>query len=171
MPCTCEMRWKYCAQLFRQEVQTRYSLLSVLGESRFKCEGQRKDCSGFHKLYIYWCDSQIQSPVLWSQMTLLVFSLLWIDTKHERNELMEKVYPELKTFCHDRGYEFQVGRTSIDIYALPQILVLTYFYSSGCWHAMGNSWGGRRQPHDDRDVLERNRSLSKTLNWSQLCGN
>ena len=30
------------------------------------------------------------------------------DTRAERNALMERVYPGLKTFCQERGYEFQV---------------------------------------------------------------
>ena len=30
------------------------------------------------------------------------------DTKVERNSLMEKLYPKLKIFCQERGYEFQV---------------------------------------------------------------
>ena len=30
------------------------------------------------------------------------------DTKVERNALMERVYPKLKEFCQERGYEFQV---------------------------------------------------------------
>ena len=34
------------------------------------------------------------------------FSLL--DTFVERNTLMEKVYPRLKSFCQERGYDFQV---------------------------------------------------------------
>ena len=30
------------------------------------------------------------------------------DTRAERNALMEHVYPQLKTFCQEQGYEFQV---------------------------------------------------------------
>ena len=36
------------------------------------------------------------------------YSLNVLDTKVERNALMERVYPKLKTFCQKRGYEFQV---------------------------------------------------------------
>uniref|UniRef100_A0ABM0GQ48 Leucine-rich repeat and WD repeat-containing protein KIAA1239-like n=1 Tax=Saccoglossus kowalevskii TaxID=10224 RepID=A0ABM0GQ48_SACKO len=35
-------------------------------------------------------------------------SSTFTDTQHERNALMEKVYPKLKAFCQERGYEFQV---------------------------------------------------------------
>ena len=34
--------------------------------------------------------------------------MLLSDTKHERNYLMEKAYPKLKSFCKQLGYEFQV---------------------------------------------------------------
>lgn len=30
------------------------------------------------------------------------------DTSVERNTLMEQVYPKLKSFCQERGYDFQV---------------------------------------------------------------
>ena len=30
------------------------------------------------------------------------------DTSVERNTLMERVYPRLKSYCQERGYEFQV---------------------------------------------------------------
>ena len=36
---------------------------------------------------------------------LVLFSL---DTSEERNTLMKKVYPRLKSFCQERGYDFQV---------------------------------------------------------------
>ena len=36
-------------------------------------------------------------------------SMMVSDTKHERNALMEKAYPKLKSFCKQLGYEFQVG--------------------------------------------------------------
>ncbi len=32
----------------------------------------------------------------------------FLDTKVERNNLMERVYPNMRTFCQERGYEFQV---------------------------------------------------------------
>ncbi|XP_064636934.1 NACHT domain- and WD repeat-containing protein 1-like isoform X2 [Lineus longissimus] len=35
-------------------------------------------------------------------------SSTFTDTSVERNNLMEKVYPQLKTYCQERGYEFQV---------------------------------------------------------------
>ncbi|CAH1788164.1 unnamed protein product [Owenia fusiformis] len=35
-------------------------------------------------------------------------SSTFTDTSHERNNLMERVYPKLKTFCKENGYEFQV---------------------------------------------------------------
>ncbi|XP_077984832.1 NACHT domain- and WD repeat-containing protein 1-like [Glandiceps talaboti] len=35
-------------------------------------------------------------------------SSTFTDTEHERNALMERVYPKLKKFCQERGYEFQV---------------------------------------------------------------
>ncbi|XP_070554535.1 NACHT domain- and WD repeat-containing protein 1-like [Ptychodera flava] len=35
-------------------------------------------------------------------------SSTFTDTVHERNALMERVYPRLKKFCQERGYEFQV---------------------------------------------------------------
>ena len=31
-----------------------------------------------------------------------------LDTFVERNTLMERVYPRLKSFCQERGYDFQV---------------------------------------------------------------
>ena len=37
----------------------------------------------------------------------IVFYL--VDTEHERNALMEHVYPKLRQFCEKRGYEFQVN--------------------------------------------------------------
>ena len=30
------------------------------------------------------------------------------DTKYERNALMERVYPKLKVFCQEQGYDFQI---------------------------------------------------------------
>lgn len=30
------------------------------------------------------------------------------DTRVERNALMSRVYPKLRDFCHEQGYEFQV---------------------------------------------------------------
>ena len=41
------------------------------------------------------------------------------DTKHERNYLMEKVYPKLKAFCHELGYEFQVSQAYKYYYCMP----------------------------------------------------
>ena len=41
------------------------------------------------------------------------FPLLHVDTQHERNELMAKVYPKLKTHCKQYGYEFQVQKVYI----------------------------------------------------------
>ena len=38
---------------------------------------------------------------------LTVFILL-LDTSVERNTLMERVYPRLKSYCQGRGYDFQV---------------------------------------------------------------
>ena len=38
---------------------------------------------------------------------LLHFSLC-LDTFVERNTLMERVYPRLKSYCQERGYDFQV---------------------------------------------------------------
>ncbi len=32
----------------------------------------------------------------------------FVDTEHERNALMENVYPKLREFCQKKGYEFQV---------------------------------------------------------------
>lgn len=37
------------------------------------------------------------------------FHLLFLDTEHERNALMEVVYPKLREFCQKKGYEFQVN--------------------------------------------------------------
>lgn len=37
-------------------------------------------------------------------MSMVNFS----DTSVERNTLMERVYPRLKSFCQERGYDFQV---------------------------------------------------------------
>ena len=37
------------------------------------------------------------------------FCLAFLDTEHERNALMEHVYPKLRDFCEKRGYEFQVN--------------------------------------------------------------
>ena len=33
---------------------------------------------------------------------------IFSDTKTERNALMERVYPQLKSYCRELGYEFQV---------------------------------------------------------------
>ena len=38
---------------------------------------------------------------------LTVFILL-LDTSVERNTLMERVYPRLKSYCQGRGHDFQV---------------------------------------------------------------
>ncbi|XP_077984718.1 NACHT domain- and WD repeat-containing protein 1-like [Glandiceps talaboti] len=35
-------------------------------------------------------------------------SSTFTDTQHERNALMERVYPKLKKYCQERGYEFQI---------------------------------------------------------------
>ena len=34
--------------------------------------------------------------------------MFFLDTRHERNALMERVYPKLKEFAAERGYDFQV---------------------------------------------------------------
>ena len=34
--------------------------------------------------------------------------IVFLDTEHERNALMEYVYPKLREFCQKKGYEFQV---------------------------------------------------------------
>ena len=39
---------------------------------------------------------------------LILFTFLMIDTFHERNRLMVDVYPKLKDFCQEYGYQFQV---------------------------------------------------------------
>ena len=36
-------------------------------------------------------------------------NLFFLDTEHERNALMEHVYPKLREFCLKKGYEFQVN--------------------------------------------------------------
>ena len=38
-----------------------------------------------------------------------IIFLAFLDTEHERNVLMEHVYPKLRDFCEKRGYEFQVN--------------------------------------------------------------
>jgi len=38
----------------------------------------------------------------------LTFTTIFSDTEHERNALMENVYPKLREFCQKKGYEFQV---------------------------------------------------------------
>ena len=38
-----------------------------------------------------------------------IIFLAFLDTEHERNALMEHVYPKLRDFCEKRGYEFQVN--------------------------------------------------------------
>lgn len=43
------------------------------------------------------------------KMHLQVIVLFITDTKHERNALMEKAYPKLKSFCKQLGFEFQVS--------------------------------------------------------------
>lgn len=35
-------------------------------------------------------------------------TIFYIDTGSERNILMDKAYPKIKSYCQDRGYEFQV---------------------------------------------------------------
>ena len=37
-----------------------------------------------------------------------VLHIFGLDTFVERNTLMERVYPRLKSFCQERGYDFQV---------------------------------------------------------------
>ena len=34
--------------------------------------------------------------------------IVFLDTEHERNALMQHVYPKLRDFCQKKGYEFQV---------------------------------------------------------------
>ena len=45
--------------------------------------------------------------LLFSLFSYYVFVL--VDTEHERNALMEHVYPKLRQFCQKKGYEFQVN--------------------------------------------------------------
>ena len=33
---------------------------------------------------------------------------LFVDTRAERNALMARVYPKLREYCRERGYDFQV---------------------------------------------------------------
>lgn len=48
-----------------------------------------------------------QCPV--NTRTIRIFlSSTFTDTEHERNALMEHVYPKLREFCEKKGYEFQV---------------------------------------------------------------
>lgn len=59
---------------------------------------------------------KIDENVLWSKYLLRiepeksnwVALFCFLDTKHERNALMTRVYPQLKEFCKSKGYEFQV---------------------------------------------------------------
>jgi len=41
-------------------------------------------------------------------LCLFVECLFASDTRVERNALMSRVYPKLRDFCHEQGYEFQV---------------------------------------------------------------
>ena len=43
-----------------------------------------------------------------SRLVRVFTSSTFTDTKQERNALMERVYPALKSFCHQLGYHFQV---------------------------------------------------------------
>ena len=50
----------------------------------------------------------IKNLKLLVQRTFLNFHNYFSDTEHERNALMENVYPKLREFCQKKGYEFQV---------------------------------------------------------------
>ena len=39
---------------------------------------------------------------------IVLLFLIPSDTSVERNTLMERVYPQLKSYCQERGYDFQV---------------------------------------------------------------
>ena len=55
-------------------------------------------------------------------MTILFF----IDTEHERNALMEFVYPKLREFCQKKGYDFQViCQTTIFNNRLVSVVIYT----------------------------------------------
>ncbi|GFO35138.1 NACHT and WD repeat domain-containing protein 1, partial [Plakobranchus ocellatus] len=43
-----------------------------------------------------------------ARVVRIFVSSTFTDTRHERNWLMEKVYPKLKTYCQNHGYDFQV---------------------------------------------------------------
>ena len=53
---------------------------------------------------VYDCHSFSCSYEKGTEMSIEIFS----DTSVERNTLMERVYPRLKSFCQERGYDFQV---------------------------------------------------------------
>ena len=50
----------------------------------------------------------VMPPLMALANELTVNSLFISDTSVERNTLMEQVYPKLKSFCQERGYDFQV---------------------------------------------------------------
>lgn len=44
-----------------------------------------------------------------THLTITVVWFVSLDMAAERNALMERIYPRLKEFAQDKGYEFQVG--------------------------------------------------------------
>ena len=38
----------------------------------------------------------------------MILTVTSVDTSVERYTLMERVYPRLKSYCQERGYDFQV---------------------------------------------------------------
>lgn len=54
------------------------------------------------------CDQNIYERNSTREVKVSFFFFCFLDTKHERNAFMTRVYPQLREFCKSKGYEFQV---------------------------------------------------------------
>ena len=51
---------------------------------------------------------EFQIFIISMKIMFMILTVTSVDTSVERNTLMERVYPRLKSYCQERGYDFQV---------------------------------------------------------------
>lgn len=59
------------------------------------------------------------------------------DTKHERNTLMQDVYPKLKDFCKSVGYQFQVCLHGLFFHVTTEFIIHVTNNNLGSGHEVG----------------------------------